>query len=149
MKLLSNIVIVLLALSASTDAKPASPEVKPHGDPPAGGFSSKDAKPLDPSKTIVAETAPAVQSKINHHVAAPARSASRLPTADWSVKPKARRSPSPRRARPPALACPRPREVPPRLPLVQLRSAPALPGGRCRSRRVARSHRAALAAARR
>ena len=44
MKLLSNIIIVLLALSASTDAKPASPEVKPHGDPPAGGISSKDAK---------------------------------------------------------------------------------------------------------
>ena len=147
--LTSYIVLVLLALSASTDAKPASPEVKAHGEPPAavgGGISSKDAKPLDASKT---EAAPAVQSKINNHDAAPARSASRLPSADSSVKPKARRSPSPRRARPPALACPRPREVPPRLPLVQLRSAPALPGGRCRSRRVARSHRAALAAARR
>ena len=65
MKLLSNIIIVLLALSASTDAKPASPEVKPHGDPlaaVAGGISSKDAEPLDTSKmkTIVAETAPAV-----------------------------------------------------------------------------------------
>ena len=106
MKLLSNIVIVLLALSASTDAKPASPEVKPHGNPVAGGISSKDPKPLDTSKTVAA---PAVQSKINNHVAAPARSGARLPSADSSVKPKARRrSPSD----PPA--CPPPRfGVPP------------------------------------
>ncbi len=38
MKLLSNIVLVLLALSASTDAKPASPEVKPHDIGPYGEF---------------------------------------------------------------------------------------------------------------